>query len=234
MEIIGTAASKESDPGLSPSALMFHDLGHPTLQLGQVLAPDILRELPPHTFLHGTPVPPNIMGDKVYPYEPRNFIDGQWARDGGVGISASPRHEFPVARSLLHDQHPALEGRRLGFVLMCPCNQPYAYIMTSLTTLETLIEQEAEGFIYGIHVPPDSARPYESSKFIEEVRIPEPTGWQWVARTTLDDLPDDIMVADIIEGRGLVKFLGAMHHGGDPVCVGEELGVKISTLGAMR
>lgn len=204
-------------------------------ELAHILAHRVLEIVAPNhkpTLFHGSPIGPEAMGDIIQPHQAKTRIKGALIDHGPrSAVSTSSTLDFPITRSLLHDRHPAFKGSPPFPILSRKANlNGEAYIFTAAEVLRHLHDNEAQGFVYASHHPPDSAAPFVGREDLAEWRVPEPLRWDWVGRTTIDDLPENILVIDSSEEAARTFLDEVPERSEHPFELSRHMGVLVSRL----
>lgn len=141
------------------------------------------------------------MGKFIRPQQAQHRINGQCINHGPqAAVSASSDLVFPVIRSLLHDAHAALDGQGFPIILnRMEDGKGHPAIFTLAAVIEKLADKQSEGFIFANVLPPANAEPFEERSDLAEWRVPGEMSWDWVGRTTIEDLPSQLLVIDAPE-----------------------------------
>ena len=186
---------------------------------------------------HGTPVDPDTMGDYIKPNQAKTTIVpmGQekiQVNHGHPAVSTSSTLDFPSIRSLLHPKQPALEGKEFD------CHrrvvQGKSYMITSAKSLHTLLDNNVGGFVYASLHPPDSAEPFPGREDLAEWRVPEALEWDWVAKTSITDLPNGLMVVDAPREVMHGYLDSVLKSDTTPEAFGQRVGVTVYDFGVWR
>jgi len=188
------------------------------------------------TLFHGTPIDPDTMGDVIRPHKAQSRRNGSLVNHGpAAAISTSTTLRFPCIRSLLHDNHPDLTRREFYPLLSRRTDAGgKPYIFTSAGALEILSYNKSAGFIYANSESPITAAPFEEREDLAEWRVPEPMTWEWVGRTSVRDLPEDLLVVDAASDRAK-EFLDLLPLSYDhPLSMSKDNGIAVVDFATWR
>lgn len=151
------------------------------------------------TLYHGTSVPPAAMGDYINPLKTgyNDVMHGYLP-----AVSTSSDLKFPIVHSLLNERNESLaefkDEEEHPITLSYRKGKGVGYLITSIQAIDALAraKDEVEGYVYGVTDIPKSAKPYMNRADVGEWRSSVWLPWSHVAKVTMKDLPDTLLVVD--------------------------------------
>jgi hypothetical protein len=201
-----------------------------------LMAPPFDGEINSPRVYHGSPVPPEQMGTCINPVQARSGRKaGERVAHGIMAISTSAHPYFPIIRALIHNKRTDISEAGQRSYLFCVSNKRGdRYAFTPTCVYDLLTSQQSLGYVYGIEQPPTAStiqfEPEIYRGHMNEMRILEPTSWDWVASVDASDLPGDMFVidGDNAAAQHYIDYFRESEY--DPLILAEQLGSKVMSL----